>query len=115
MNDTPLEPFGELCVLLPAQSADTTPGGIVLPDAAKEKFERYAIVMAIGPDALDKGFAVGDRVLYDAYAVNPYESGEGASKITYFLVPAANITARIRTNWKPGAASTPETPDELPA
>ena len=56
------------------KSDDRTPGGIVLPDAAKEK-PRLGTVVAVGPGRLDDrgqvvavSVRVGDRVYFSAYA-----------------------------------------------
>jgi chaperonin GroES len=46
---------------------DTTPGGIIIPDAAKEK-PTEALVVAVGSGCTE--VKVGDRVLFSKYAGN---------------------------------------------
>ena len=59
----------------PVEADDATPGGIVLPDAAKEKpLEGEVIAVGRGKHLLPSGkryapeMSVGDRVLYGRYA-----------------------------------------------
>ena len=55
MNQMPvIEPIGDRVVVRRKPANDTTPGGIVLPDAAKET-RSVGEVIAIGPGAL-RGF-----------------------------------------------------------
>jgi len=70
---TKIKPLGDR-VLVQRSKAQTTKGGILLPDSAKEK-PREGTVIAAGPgktnengklDALS--IKVGDRVLFGAYA-----------------------------------------------
>jgi len=67
------KPLSDRVLIEPLEAADMTTGGILLPDAAKEKPTQGAIV-AVGPGArLDDGsrapmiVAVGDIVLYGQY------------------------------------------------
>jgi chaperonin GroES len=69
-----LKPLDERIVVEPLEAEEKTPGGIVLPDTAKEKPQR-GTVLAIGPGKLlDSGergplsVAVGDEVIYGKYA-----------------------------------------------
>ena len=68
------KPLGSRVVIEPLEQEDITPGGIVLPETAKEKPQK-GTVLAIGPgDRDDDGkripmdVAVGDIVLYAKYA-----------------------------------------------
>lgn len=70
---TKIKPLGNR-VLVQRSKAQTTKGGILLPDSAQEK-PREGIIMAAGPGKInDKGelepltVKVGDRVLFGAYA-----------------------------------------------
>lgn len=74
MKDIKLRPLDERVVVEPAEAEETTAGGIVLPDTAKEKPQR-GVVLAVGPGKLmDNGqrgelsVAVGDEVIYGKYA-----------------------------------------------
>ena len=68
-----LKPLGDRIVVKALESESTTPGGIVLPDNAKEKPQR-AEVLAVGPGKLlDNGtrsavdVKIGDHVVYGKY------------------------------------------------
>jgi chaperonin GroES len=69
-----LRPLDDRLVVEPAEAEEVTAGGIVLPDAAKEKPQRGTVV-AVGPGKLlDSGergtlsVAVGDEVIYGKYS-----------------------------------------------
>lgn len=69
-----LEPLDDRVVILPAKAETQTPGGIVIPDVAKEKSQRGE-VLAVGPGRLlESGQRVallvkpGDVVLFQRYA-----------------------------------------------
>lgn len=68
-----LNPLDDRVVVEPSEAEETTAGGIVLPDAAKEKPQRGTVV-AVGPGKLlDSGdraplsIDVGDQVLFGKY------------------------------------------------
>ena len=68
-----LKPLDDRVVVEPSSAEETTAGGIVLPDSAKEKPQRGKIV-AVGPGRLlDSGersalsVQVGDEVLFGKY------------------------------------------------
>ena len=68
-----LKPLDDRVVVRPLDAEETTAGGIVLPDSAKEKPQRGKVV-AVGPGRLlDSGersavsVAVGDEVLFGKY------------------------------------------------
>ena len=68
-----LKPLDDRVVVQPLEAEETTAGGIVLPDAAKEKPQRGTVV-AVGPGRLlDSGdrvavsVKVGDQVLFGKY------------------------------------------------
>lgn len=69
-----LKPLADRVVVKPLEEEDKTPGGIILPDTAKEKPQRGEVV-AVGPGKLDdKGERMnmevkkGNVVLYGKYA-----------------------------------------------
>jgi chaperonin GroES len=69
-----LKPLGDRLVVEPIEQEDTTSGGILLPETAKEK-PQEGKVLAAGPGRLDDSgkrvkmeVKVGDRVLYARYA-----------------------------------------------
>lgn len=68
-----LKPLDDRVVVRPLDAEETTAGGIVLPDTAKEKPQRGKVV-AVGPGRLlDSGerstiaLKVGDEVLFGKY------------------------------------------------
>ena len=69
-----LKPLGDRLVVEPIEQEDTTSGGILLPETAKEKPQEGRVIAA-GPGRLDDSgkrvtmeVAEGDRVLYAKYA-----------------------------------------------
>jgi chaperonin GroES len=77
-----LQPLGDRVVVERAESEDTTAGGIVLPDSAKDKPAR-GVVISVGPGRLlDDGsrsemqVKVGERVLFSSYAGEAFTVGE---------------------------------------
>ena len=69
-----LQPLGERVVIQREASQEKTAGGIVLPDAAKDKPARGTIVSVGDGKLLDSGrrnplqVKVGDRVIFSSYA-----------------------------------------------
>ena len=68
-----LKPLGDRVVVKALEAETTTPGGIVLPDTAKER-PQTGEVLAVGPGkTLDNGtiaameVAVGNKVVYSKY------------------------------------------------
>ena len=69
-----LKPLGDRLVIEPIEQEETTAGGILLPETAKEKPQEGKVVAA-GPGRLDEDgkrvkmeVKVGDIVLYAKYA-----------------------------------------------
>lgn len=76
-----LKPLGDRIIAKPVSAEETTAGGIVLPDTAKEKPQEGEVV-AVGPGALlDSGkrtpmdVNVGDRIIYGKYAGSEVKIG----------------------------------------
>ena len=74
MKNIKLRPLDDRVVVEPTEAEETTAGGIVLPDTAKEKPQRGKVV-SVGPGKLlDSGsrgalsVAVGDEVIYGKYS-----------------------------------------------
>ena len=71
MNLTPLH---DRVIVRPAQAEETTKGGLIIPDTAKEKPQRGEIVAIGGGKVADDGkttpltVKVGDSVLYGKYS-----------------------------------------------
>jgi chaperonin GroES len=88
-------PLGDRVVLKRAEAEDTTAGGIVLPDSARDKPQRGEVV-AIGDGHVnDKGERValtvkeGDRVIFSSYAGDEISIGDE----TYLLLRESDILA----------------------
>ncbi len=69
-----LKPLGNRLVVEPIEQEEVTPGGIVLPETAKEK-PQQGKVLAVGPgERNDKGeripmdVKVGDKIIYAKYS-----------------------------------------------
>lgn len=69
-----LKPLGDRLVVKPLEGEEVTPGGIVLPETAKEKPQKGE-VLAVGPGARDEegkrikmDVSVNDKVLFAKYA-----------------------------------------------
>ena len=77
-----IQPLGDRIVLQREDSQETTAGGIVLPESAKDKPARGTI-LSVGPGRpLDDGsrgtlqVQVGDRVLFSSYAGESFKVGD---------------------------------------
>lgn len=66
VNKISLKPIGNRVVAKRTEKEETTKGGIILPDSAKQKQET-AVVVAIG-NGKDISVAIGDTILMDKYA-----------------------------------------------
>ena len=64
-----MRPINDRVVVKPASAEETTKGGIIIPDTAKEKPQRGEVV-AVGPgkDGNEMTVSPGDTVLYGKYA-----------------------------------------------
>ena len=64
-----MKPINDRVVVKPAQAEETTKGGIIIPDTAKEKPQRGEII-AVGPGKDGNKMTVkkGDSVLYGKYS-----------------------------------------------
>ena len=69
-----LKPLGDHVVIKPLEAEDRTPGGIVLPDTAKEKSTKGEVVAVGSGRTLPNGRVValsvkpGDTVIYSKFA-----------------------------------------------
>ncbi|GAB6166290.1 co-chaperone GroES [Thermostilla marina] len=79
MSKINLRPLDDRIVVEPVAAEETTAGGIVLPDTAKEKPQR-GTVLAVGPGKLlddgsrgEMSVAVGDEVIFGKYAGSDIE------------------------------------------
>ncbi len=69
-----IEPLGDKVVIKRMEADETTAGGIVLPDAAREKPQQGRVLSVGGGQLLNDGTRAklqlneGDRVLFSSYA-----------------------------------------------
>jgi chaperonin GroES len=77
-----LQPLGDRVVVEREASEEKTAGGILLPDAAKEKPQRGTVVSVGNGKLLDSGergqlqVKVGDRVLFTSWAGETFKIGD---------------------------------------
>ena len=64
-----MRPINDRVLVKPADAEETTKGGIIIPDTAKEKPQRGTVV-AVGPgkDDINMSVKIDDTVLYGKYA-----------------------------------------------
>lgn len=92
MADINIEPLGARVVILPVEGEAQTPGGILLPETAKEK-PQQGIVKAVGnEEEMMTDLKVGDRVLFPKYTGTEIKY-EGD---TYLLMDEDSVLARIK-------------------
>ena len=78
MKTVAIEPMEDRIVIEVDEAEDRTPGGIVLPEQAKDKPQRGSVI-AVGPGRYVDGYFVepklkaGDRVLFTRYAGSEIE------------------------------------------
>lgn len=93
-----LKPLADRVIVEPADdSAETSAGGIIIPDTAKEKPQQGKIVAAGPGRTTDEGktiplsVKIGDKVIYSKYAGTEYK--EGATE--YLIVRESDILAVV--------------------
>jgi chaperonin GroES len=93
-----LKPLGDRVIIEPSDSeTSTTPGGIIIPDTAKEKPQQGAVVAAGPGRTTDDGNVIaitvktGQTVVYSKYAGTEYtENGTD-----YLIVRESDILAIV--------------------
>ena len=92
-----IRPLDDRVVVQPVEAEQTTAGGIVLPDSAKEKPQRGKVV-AVGPGKLlDNGvratlsIAVGDEVIFGKYGGSEIE----VDGIDYKILRESDVLAKL--------------------
>lgn len=92
---TKIVPLGDKVVLKRQEAEDTTAGGIVLPDSAKDKPQRGEIVAVGDGHTKDDGTKLpltvkeGDRVIFSSYAGDEIKVGDQE----YLLLREGDILA----------------------
>ena len=83
-----IRPINSHLLVKPLEAARTTPGGIHLPDAARET-QTEGTVIAVAEDATEE-VAVGDRVIYKEFAGTEVKvDGED-----YVLLPSEDLLVK---------------------
>lgn len=98
MSKINLKPLADRVVVKPSEAEETTKGGIILPDTAKEK-PIEGTVVAVGPGKAAEGdgktipmtVKVGDKVLYGKYSGTEV-SVEG---VEYLIMRESDIFAIV--------------------
>jgi chaperonin GroES len=87
-----IEPLGARVLVLPIEGESQSPGGVLLPETAKEK-PQQGTVEAIGDsDEMTTDLKVGDRILFPKYTGTEIKF-EGK---TYLLMNEEDVLARIK-------------------
>lgn len=92
-----IRPLDDRVLIKVVEFEDTTPGGIILPDTAKEKSNRGVIVAAGPGKVADDGtrtsleVKIGQKVIYGKYAGTELKTGNEK----YLLVREDDILAVI--------------------
>jgi chaperonin GroES len=87
-----IEPLGARVLVLPIEGETQTPGGVLLPETAKEKPQQGTVKALGDPDEMMTDLKVGDRVLYPKYTGTEIKyDGE-----TYLLMNEDDVLARIK-------------------
>ncbi|MEM6451847.1 MAG: co-chaperone GroES [Cyanobacteria bacterium P01_D01_bin.105] len=97
LGNSTLKPLGDRVFVKVSESQAQTAGGIILPDAAKEK-PQVGEITAVGPGKVeDNGsrramdVSVGDKVLYSKYAGTEIKLGDDE----YILLSEKDILATV--------------------
>lgn len=92
-----LRPLDDRIVVKPLEAEETTAGGIVLPDSAREKPQRGKVV-AVGPGKLlDSGnrgqlsVSIGDEVIFGKYGGSEVE----VDGVDYKILRESDILAKL--------------------
>ncbi len=92
-----IRPLDDRVVVQPTEAEETTAGGIVLPDSAKEKPQRGKVV-AVGPGKLlDNGVraalsvSVGDEVIFGKYGGSEVE----VDGFEYKILRESDVLAKL--------------------
>jgi chaperonin GroES len=90
-------PMDDRVLIEPLEAEDTTTGGIILPDTAKEKPQRGTVI-AVGPGKLLKNgkrgemnLSVGDEVVYGKYSGTEIDYGTDK----YVVVRESDVLAIV--------------------
>lgn len=92
-----IKPLHDRIVVKPIEADEVSPGGIVIPDSAKEKSTKGEVIAVGTGKPLDNGnvhtpsIKVGDKVIYGRYAGSTYK----AEGVEYKVLREDDILAII--------------------
>ncbi|MBN2303999.1 MAG: co-chaperone GroES [Anaerolineae bacterium] len=87
-----IEPLGARVLVLPLEGESQSPGGVLLPETAKEKPQQGTIEATGDSEEMVTDLKVGDRVLFPKYTGTEIKY-EGK---TYLLMNEDDVLARIK-------------------
>ncbi|HEX4591504.1 MAG TPA: co-chaperone GroES [Gemmataceae bacterium] len=94
-----LKPLGDRIIVRRTEAADKSAGGVIIPDAAKQKPQR-GTVLAVGPGKMLKDGSrrplqvrEGDRVLFTAWAGDEFK--EKSSGETILVMHEEDVLAVV--------------------
>ena len=87
-----IKPLADRVLIKPADAEEKTAGGIIIPDSAKEKPLKGAVI-AVGTGTKDEEMVLkaGDQVLYGKYAGTEIELND----IKYLIMRQSDVLAII--------------------
>jgi len=92
MANINIEPLGARVLVLPVEGESQTPGGVLLPETAKEKPQQGTIEAVGNEEEMITDLKVGDLVLFPKYTGTEIKF-EGN---TYLLMDEDSVLARIK-------------------
>ena len=87
-----IEPLGARVLVLPIEGESQSPGGVLLPETAKEKPQQGTIEAVGSSDEMVTDLKVGDRVLFPKYTGTEIKY-EGK---TYLLMNEDDVLPRTK-------------------
>ncbi|MGQ9848425.1 MAG: GroES family chaperonin [Aggregatilineaceae bacterium] len=91
-NKINIEPLGARVLVLPIEGETQSPGGVLLPETAKEKPQQGTIEAIGNSEDRTTDLKVGDRVLFPKYTGTEIKY-QGK---TYLLMNEEDVLARIK-------------------
>jgi len=92
MANINIEPLGARVLVLPVEGESQSPGGVLLPETAKEKPQQGTIEAVGNEEEMITDLKVGDLVLFPKYTGTEIKF-EGK---TYLLMDEDSVLARIK-------------------
>ena len=95
-----LEPLGDKIIIEPIETSSVSKGGILLPDAARERTQRGVVIAAgpgrIGPigDTIAISVSPGDEVIYAKYGGSEIKIDD----VTYIILSERDIHCRVKAD-----------------